>query len=210
MFRALDSPFESLLTRPVPRPSQLPASVLPQDVHHIQATITRPCTSPRAFARWFKVPKSDRPARLGQNLGTLSAFMWRAPLSCRRFTPSSPEPFRRRGVAADLQNWFYQIPIPPEWWPWFCAHIAASRGEFHQVCLTILFVGLGISTYIDHFLALAIARLALPTSPSSAGSWVDNLYWVGTSRADECDQEPSPGVAEFCLVLSPHHSHLLC
>jgi hypothetical protein len=52
------------------------------------------------------------------------------------------------------------------------------------VCLTILFVGLGISTYIDHFLALAIARLALPTSPSSAGSWVDNLYWVGTSRAD--------------------------
>jgi hypothetical protein len=92
-------------------------------------------------------------------------------------------------LLADLKNWFYQIPIPREWWPWFCTRIAACRGDFVQVALTVLSMGLGISTYIAHSLALAVARLAMPTAPSSAGSWVDNLFWVGTTAELDVVQE---------------------
>jgi hypothetical protein len=107
-------------------------------------------------------------------------------------------------LLADLQNWFYQILIPLEWWPWFCAHIAASRREFHQVCLT-LSVGLGISTLIDHFLAVAIDRYALLLLHSPGCKIVDSSTNLGAGSfpGRQVVRPPTPGTHAHDLALVP-------
>ena len=183
VFEIFDAPFETLLNRqpnPLPRKTAVCREFSATDIPEIRnLTVPAADVGGKLFlSRWFKVSKSDNAtARLVQALGELSDC-----LDPPR-VPFTKLPFlmikilrARRAATGDLKNWFYQIPIPPEWRRWFAARLAAARGEFEVRCLFVLSMGLAVSVFIAHVFSLAIAARIAASLLSDA--WVDNLLWL--------------------------------
>lgn len=183
----LRTPFEALLTRTPPRSRLVSRHFTHDDLQVILAVARRiPKVTAAHVSRWFKVPKaSGTHARLVQNLHLLSTGLntsnFRTPFShihaiARQLLASDAV------VLADFANWFYQIPITESWSKFFQANIAVGRGAFVSVELQVLSMGLAISVFIAHCLALAFVRPAarLVSADVFSDAWVDNLVGGGS------------------------------
>jgi hypothetical protein len=71
-------------------------------------------------------------------------------------------------------------------------------------CVSLFYLWVsGFQRTLIIFLLWRLRGLHCQPPPPPLAHGLITCTGLAQSRADECDQEPSPGVAEFCLVLSP-------
>lgn len=185
VFRILDGPLENLFVRQPPLPKQKVVSrgFLQQDLAIVRSVCVPPPPG-TITQKFFKVEKANGlESRLVQNLSSISACLSPPRVPFCPLHLLFARLLRHDAVMlADLKNWFYQIAVPASWRRWFGVRLAAGRGEFTDHALFVLSMGLGVSVFLAHMLALAVARAAA-TAEVDTDAWVDNVFWAGPPAA---------------------------